>query len=467
MSKSGQHDTTGAKRSQRSDHLDGWLHPDFHPVAETLRTLLRRYDGGAAVSIFHRGECVVDLWGGARNRDGDPWLADTMAPSFSTTKGIASTLVHIMVDRGLLDYDERVATYWPEFAQGGKESITLRQVLTHQCGLYHIRQMIDHADRMLDWDHMVQAIAQAEPIHPPGERTGYHGLTYGFLVGEVLQRVTGSSFSQLVEKELVVPLGLDGMYVGAPDEVHARTAELMWSRAADHVRTAPEGAGTFVLGDVIARGHGLLSRALGRVGVEFDLSSVIDALAPRGITGFEFDSGDGLRSAIPAANGLFTARSLARLYAALAQGGELDGVRLISPETLALATERQERTARYNVIPFDMRWRLGYHGIATTRGFPPDAFGHFGFGGSGAWADPSLELSVALIVNCGMGTPFGDTRTARISGAALDATRRRIRRLEKAWVPPAGPSKARKPRREKPTSQSVRSQRGQRLRSVS
>jgi len=455
------------RRHQRSDHLDGWMHPDFHPVAETLRTLLRRYDGGAAVSIFHRGECVVDLWGGARNRAGDPWLEDTMAPSFSTTKGIASTLVHIMVDRGLLDYDERVATYWPEFAQGGKESITLRQVLTHQSGLYHIRQMIDHADRMLDWEHMVQAIAQAEPIHPPGERTGYHGLTYGFLVGEVLQRVTGTSFSELVEKELVVPLGLDGMYIGAPDEVHDRAAELMWSRAADLLRTAPEGGGTFLLGDVIAKGHGLLSKALGRVGIEFDLSSLIDALAPRGITGFEFDSSDSLRSAIPAANGLFTARSLARLYAALAQGGGLDGVRLISPETLALATERQAKTSRYNVIPFDMRWRLGYHGIATTRGFPPDAFGHFGFGGSGAWADPSLELSVALIVNCGMGTPFGDTRTARISGAALDATRRRIRRLEKASVTPPSHSKARRPRRSKPAPRrgSGRSRNG--LRSVS
>lgn len=446
MSESERAEAADEKRNQRSDHLDGWLHPDYQPVAETMRTLLRRYDGGAAVSIYHRGECVVDLWGGARNPTGDPWRENTMAPSFSTTKGIASTLVHIMVDRGLLDYDERVATYWPEFAQGGKESITLRQVLTHQCGLYHIRQMIDHADRMLDWEHMVQAIAQSEPIHPPGERTGYHGLTYGFLVGEILQRVTGTSFSGLVEKELVLPLGLDGMYVGAPDEVHDRAAELMWSRAADFLRSAPEGGGTFWVGDLIAKGHGVLSKTLGHVGVEFDFSSIVDALAPRGITGFEFDSSDGLRSAIPAANGLFTARSLARLYACLAQGGELDGVRLISPETLALATERQERTSRYTVIPFDMRWRLGYHGVATTRGFPPDAFGHFGFGGSGAWADPSLELSVALIVNCGMGTPFGDTRTARISGAALDATRRRIRRLEKASAAPSGRTKGRRPK---------------------
>jgi CubicO group peptidase (beta-lactamase class C family) len=111
-----------------------------------------------------------------------------MAPSFSTSKGVAATLVHILVDRGVLDYEDRVAKHWPEFAQNGKGRITLRQVLAHQSGLYHIRQMIDRADRMLDWEYMVHAIERARPIHPPGARTGYHGLTFGFLVGEILQR---------------------------------------------------------------------------------------------------------------------------------------------------------------------------------------------------------------------------------------------------------------------------------------
>jgi CubicO group peptidase (beta-lactamase class C family) len=399
--------------------LDGWLHPDFMPVAKALRTQLRRYAGGAAVCVYHRGECVVDLWGGARNRAGAPWRRDTMAPSFSTTKGVASTLVHIMVDRGLLDYDALVSDYWPEFAQAGKEAITLRQVMAHQSGLYHIRQMIDHADRMLDWEHMVMAIERAEPIHPPGERTGYHGLTYGFLVGEVLQRVTGRSFSQLVEEELASPLDLDGFYVGAPDEVLDRAAELMWPRAADRLRSMPAGPTARWLGTFAETSNDWIRGALGSLGMDFDLASLVDALAPRGISGFEFDSGDTLRAAIPAGNGLFTARSLARMYAALAGGGELDGVQLISSETLARATERQGRTPGKAVLPFDMRWRLGYHGVATTRGSPYHAFGHFGFGGSGAWADPTRELAVSLIVNCGMGTPFGDTRTARISGAAL------------------------------------------------
>jgi CubicO group peptidase (beta-lactamase class C family) len=155
------------------------------------------------------------------------------------------------------------------------------------------------------------------------------------------------------------------------------------------------------------------------MGFDSDLVSIFDALAPRGISDFDFGSPDSLRVAIPAGNGLFTARSLAKLYAALANGGEWQGLRLISENTLEQATTLQKPTGRHSVIPFDMRWRLGYHAVATTRGFPRRAFGHFGFGGSGAWGDPERGLSVALIVNSGMGSPFGDVRTARIGGAAL------------------------------------------------
>ncbi|CAG0969823.1 partial Protein flp, partial [Myxococcaceae bacterium] len=209
--------------------IDGFLHPAFARVADALLRQLETGTGGAAVCVWHEGECVVDLWGGSRNRAGDPWRRDTLAPSFSTTKGVATTLVHMMVDRGLLAYEDRVAKHWPEFARNGKEQITLRQVLAHQSGLYHIRQMIDHADRMLDWDYMVHAIERATPIHPPGERTGYHGLTYGFLVGEILRRVTGTAFPALVQREIARPLDLDGLYVGAPADAIARAAELVWT----------------------------------------------------------------------------------------------------------------------------------------------------------------------------------------------------------------------------------------------
>ncbi len=396
----------------RSLHLDGCIHPDFAAVEATLRRQLGNYPGGAAVCVYHRGECVVDLWGGYKDDEGTLWTRDTMSPSFSTTKGVAATLLHIYADRGLIDYDARVATYWPEFGQAGKQDITVRQVLTHQSGLYHIRQMIDHVERMLDWKYMIRAIEQTAPVHPPGARTGYHGLTFGFLVGEIIQRVTGKKFSDLVQKEIARPLKLDGLFIGTPQHEISRAAQLMFPAATKRLAQTS-------LGSKLEIGASQLSKLLQRLGVDSDLVSIFDALAPRGVSDFDFGSPESLRVAIPAANGLFTARSLAKLYAVLANGGEFEGVRLLSQETVAEATTLQQPTGKLSVIPFDMRWRLGYHGVATTSGFPRQAFGHFGFGGSGAWADPQRRLSVALIVNSGLGSPFGDLRTARIGGAAL------------------------------------------------
>ena len=398
-------------------HMDGYIHPSFDRVAQLLREQLSATPGGAAVCVYHRGSCVVDLWGGARDAEGRTWQADTMSPSFSTTKGIASTLLHMMVDRGLLEYDEPVARYWPEFAQAGKERVTVRHVLAHQSGLYHIRQMVDRAQRMTDWDYMIRAIEQTEPVHPPGERTGYHGLTYGYLIGEILQRVTGKPFRELVQEELVQPLGLDGMYIGAPSEELYRAAELIWPKNSRLQPYLPRGFTRGLLG----RSAPVLNQGARLFGLELDVQSILDSLAPRGISSFDFGANATLRASIPAANGLFTARSLARVYAALAGGGELDGVQLLSRKTLRRAMRRQRRGSKLAVIPFDMRWRLGYHGVFTTQGSPRNAFGHFGFGGSGAWADPSRNLSVALIVNAGLGTPFGDLRIARISSAALSA----------------------------------------------
>ncbi len=417
-------------RPSRSE-IDGSHHPAFGPVADVLGGILRNQGGGVAVCIYHRGEPVLDLWGGERDANAAPWLADTMAPSFSTTKGVATTLLHILRDRGLLDYDDRIAAHWPEFGQAGKQSITIRQVLSHQSGLYHIRQMIDHADRMLDWEHMIGAIERTEPIHPPGERTGYHGLTYGFIVGEIARRVTGRDFPELVRDEIAAPLELDGLYVGAPEAALDRAAQLVWAGKRLGVdATALERN----LGGLVETVAASSRRVLGAIGLQLDPSSILDALAPRGISSFDFGGAESLRAAIPAANGLFTARSLARMYAALAAGGELDGVRLMSRQTVELAAERQAATGRRAVIPFEMGWRLGYHGVYTTRGIPRHGFGHFGFGGSGAWADPSRELAVALIVNSGLGTPFGDLRIARISAAALACADRRSGRSHR-WLP--------------------------------
>lgn len=396
--------------------LQGRVHPDFARVAEILRGQLRR-GGGGALCVYHRGELLVDCWGGVRDEDGRPWQEDTLALSYSTTKGVASTLVHVLVDRGELDYDDPVARYWPGFAKAGKGEITLRQLLCHEAGLYDIRGMLDHARRMLDWGYMVEALEGAAPVHPPGEAHGYHGLTYGWLVGEIIQRVTGGSFEAFLDETLRGPLELDGAYIGLPESEHPRAAQLLLAEVLQR-----SGAGMQRL-EGYARG---LNRLLRLLGAPVDLERLAAALIPLGMEELDFNSADFLAACIPSANGMFTARSLARVYACLANDGELDGVRVLGRSTLWRATEIQNRGIGH-VIPLPMHWRLGYHRVPALGANAPNAFGHFGFGGSGAWADPDRNLGVALTVNSGIGTPFGDTRMVRIASAVMRCADRRRR----------------------------------------
>jgi CubicO group peptidase (beta-lactamase class C family) len=393
--------------------LHGTVHPDFWPVARALERQLRRGPrGGAALCVYHRGEKVVDIWGGIRDAAGTPWQADTMSVSFSTTKGVTATALHILADRGRLDYDDPVAKYWPEFAREGKAHVTIRHLLCHQAGLYGIRAMIDDAARMRDWACMTDVLARSAPAIPPGSASAYHGLTYGWLVGEVIQRVADRPFAEVIQREIAEPLGLDGLYVGAPAGPSARAAALL---VPDSARRRMDG-----LEARIRRAQ----RVFSTLRIPVDLRRIADALMPPGIDTFEWASPETLAVPIPAANGLFTARALATLYAALAGGGALDGVRLLSEATLARATAVQTRRIDL-VVPFPMHWRLGYHRVATTRGTPPRAFGHYGFGGSGAWADPDRQLAMAMVLNSGIGTPFGDLRTFRISGRVLRCADRR------------------------------------------
>ena len=394
--------------------IEGQVHPSFWPVAKALEQQLKRAPtaGGAAVAVYHRGKRVVDIRGGHADETGKPWTSRTLSVSFSTTKGVISTLLHRLVDRGLLDYDDRVARFWPEFAQNGKGTITVRQLLCHQAGLYHIRQMIDSAERMRDWEYMTDRLAEATPQHRPGAMSAYHGLTYGWLVGEVIRRVTNRDVPELVQSEIAEPLGLDGLFIGAPDKELRRVAKLV---------LPPERLAR------LQRMRGpikQLQKAITFARIPVDARRMAAALMPPGIESFDWSAPETVQACIPAANGSFSARSLAKMYATLAAGGELDGKKLLSEKTLQRATEIQTRKID-GVVPFPMHWRLGYHRAATTRGTPPRAFGHYGFGGSGAWADPDHELSVALVLNSGVGTPFGDIRTAQIGGAALQCARRR------------------------------------------
>lgn len=406
-----------ASGDRSASNVEGYIHPDFWSVARLFKSLIPSPGpGGAALCIYHRGRKVVDLWGGSTDDAGTPWTADTASVSYSTTKGVASTLLHVLADKGLVDYDEPVSKHWPEFAYGGKEKITIRQVMSHEAGLYDIRGMIDHARRMLDWEHMVRALEAATPIHEPGKAHGYHGLTYGYLVGEIIQRVTNKKFCTVLDEEITTPLGLDGFYVGCPEAHLHRKA-------------------TLSLGGLQAQRGGMdrtrsylatANKWLRMFGIPVDLREAERALIPHGIDELDFNSAEFASACIPSANGVFTARSLAQLYATLAAGGQRNGVRLMSEKTLHKASSVQNRTVD-RVVPFPMQWRLGYHrpftmgwGAGVRRGI-----GHFGFGGSGAWADLDRNLSVALTLNSGVGTPFGDLRIVRVSTAAVRCADRR------------------------------------------
>ncbi len=314
----------------------------------------------------------------------------------------------------MLDYDVPVATYWPEFAAAGKDTITLRHLLTHQAGLHDVRAIAGSAEDLINWEHMTKLLAEAEPKWDIGTRSAYHALTYGYLVGEVIRRVTGLTVNEALQREIVEPLGIGGMYIGAPAGVRGDIAEQLVDPKAV--------ARLFKMTKTLAKAKSFqpMYEAL-----------VVDDMLDVATTDRIHDG------EIPAANGVFTARSLARMYAALATPGDFDGPPLVSAETLAEATRIQTtlgangdgrsgvKVGRDAGVGFNMRWRLGYHLVGTTKGVLPKAFGHFGFGGSGAWGDPESGLAIAMILNQVGGTPFGDTKMLRLGAAAVRSAERR------------------------------------------
>jgi CubicO group peptidase (beta-lactamase class C family) len=248
---------------------------------------------------------------------------------------------------------------------------------------------------------MVAVLAAATPAWAPGSRPGYHALTFGWLVGEVIRRVTGLTVNEAVHREIVEPLGLDSMFVGLPPDQRKRTAELLFDEKAERrLETLTS------LFERFDRFRPFVEALM--------VDDVIDLFRSHRIHDGE----------IPAANGVFTARDLARMYAALVTPDAFAGPALVSAATMREATTIQT-TQRDVVIGFPMKWRLGYHLAATTAGVLPNGFGHFGFGGSGAWGDPDTGLAVAMVLNQIGGTPVGDTRLLRIGGAAVRSARRR------------------------------------------
>lgn len=409
--------------------MRGYVHPDFEPVREALRFCVpARRPGGASVSVFHRGRLVVDLATGTRNEQGDPFETDTLSLSMSTTKGVAATALHVLVDRGIVELDSPVARYWPRFARNGKGATTVRQALAHQAGLHAIEPLIERFEDMYDWERMIRALEDATPLHVPGEDYGYHAFTFGWLVGEIARRALGvATYPEVIAELLSRPLGLDGLFVGVPDSELHRASDMVGPRSLPPVPRP--------LGRAFAKTLGVGAKCVG-ANVEFHESEL--ALFPPGISRADLNARAFRQASLPAVNGHFDARSLAKLYAALAGDGSIDGVRLVSPRTLEEA--RADHNGYFTVcrvIPFPLRVKLGYHrAISLGLRFPflgksfdvgvasPNSFGHFGFGGSGAWADPDRELAVGLTTNTFFGRVPLDLRTVLIATAAAHSVDR-------------------------------------------
>jgi CubicO group peptidase (beta-lactamase class C family) len=351
----------------------------FSAVRDALSENFARFgEVGASLAVMVDGRMVVDIWGGhADAARTHPWEENTIVNAWSCTKGVVAACAARLVDQGLLDADTPVARYWPEFAQAGKGEIPVRYLLSHQAGLPAIRKQLP-LGAAYDWEVMTTALADEEPWWKPGTKHGYHAFTFGWLVGEVMRRVTGESVGAYWRKEIADPLGLD-FHIGLAAENDERTAECM------NADPPPPGETNFVM-EMLKDPNSMPFKVLANPPDLFQ-PGVVNTRAWRG-------------AEIPAANGHGNARSLARLYGALARGGELHGIRVVSQEAIEHATVEQA-SGRDEVMGLDLRTALGFvlSSPDARMGPNPRSFGHSGAGGSLGFADPDAKVGFGYAMN--------------------------------------------------------------------
>jgi CubicO group peptidase (beta-lactamase class C family) len=384
--------------------IEGTYEPRFEPVAALMRKQIAHYGGGAAAAVFIDGKPVVDIWAGPGRSDGTPWQRDTMSICYSGTKGIAATAIHMLATEGRIDYEAPVAEYWPEFGCNGKERITVRQLLSHQAGLHKLAHLVDEITDILDWDLIVSRLEKTEPDFDPGTANAYQAVTFGWLVGELIRRVSGLTVPEFVEQRIAQPLGLDGLYIGDADTQMERIPDFVGLPDLQRTRARPLSMDYRV--PFWIRGERL--RDLWRRG-----------LTPKNAKQL-YTHPAFWKACLPAMNGVATARSLGKMYAMLAMGGELDGVRYVSEDIIRKASEVQTRRAD-RVAIYPLHWKLGYHRADASILAVPEAFGHFGLGGAGGWANPELKLSFAFLHSGFPVTIVGQTRTVMMTAAVYES----------------------------------------------
>ena len=370
--------------------IDGECDARFARVRNAfVENFTKHGERGGAVTIAIRGKPVVDLWGGY----GDvartwPWQRDTIVNVFSVCKALNAIAVLRLVEAGRVALDEPVARYWPEFAANGKQHITVRMVLSHQAGLPAFRENLPDGS-MLDWATITHALERERPWWEPGTAHGYHVNTFGFLTGEIVRRASGRTIGRLLREDVWEPLGAD-MHIGAPASEDSRVAEFLWPGSPP------------------------------KPGFEDDFALMRwnAYWNPQGFSGGKYVNTREWRAAeVPSTNGHANARSIARVYSALAAGGTIDGISVLSRDLLAEAT--REHSAGIDLISQrPIRFGLGFQLTQPERplGPNPSSFGHFGAGGSLGFADPDASLAFGYVTN-DMGPRWQNPR----NGGLIDA----------------------------------------------
>lgn len=368
----------------------------FESLVDVFAENWHLYDEvGAGFSLYVDGEELVSIWGGWADPDpGRPWQEDTMAVTFSATKGVTAICVHHLAEQGRIDLDAPVARYWPEFAAAGKQNVSVRWVLSHRAGLYSIEAPLT-LEEVLAVRPVADALARQAPAWEPGTAHLYHPLSYGYILGELVRRVTGKPLARYVREDVGGPIDAD-VWIGLPAEQEHRVARLFPATG----DLQPDIAG--VTAAMAERDSPGAKAFLGNV-------------FPPGFLGdgTDFNSPEVHASEIPAAGGIASARGLARLYAATVS--EVDGTRLLSRATMEAARQVQSEGPPLGSDVPGLRLSMGFQlDCDSRRMLTPDSFGHYGFGGSVGIADPGLRVGFGYVPNQLRGGMGGDVRPRRL-----------------------------------------------------
>jgi len=385
-------------------NVDGLVEPGFEGVRDAfVRNFAEHAEVGAGFCLHVEGRKVVDLWGGTFDETGDrPYDEETLQLVFSSTKGATASCFNLLVQRGLIDLDAPVSTYWPEFAQGGKDDLPVRWLASHKTGLATVDKQLAR-DEVLAWEPIIEALEIQEPLWEPGSAHGYHAVTFGWVVGELIRRVDGRGLGQFFAEEIAAPLGLE-FWIGLPESEEHRVSPVIGSMLPDGSEIPEELREMF---EQFIGPDSLLRRALTLNGV-FEIP--------------DWNSRAVHAAEIGAANGITNARSLSRMYAGLTGPlADAPAAPLYTPAQIELARERQTE-GNDRVLFVETSFGLGYMLSSLFSPFGgTGSFGHPGAGGSVGFADPDHQIAVGYVMNRMMQNLSGDPRTRGLIKTSYDA----------------------------------------------